>query len=68
MGSFRFKAFYPKSIEQFRDKIIGGCTLTVPTDKYLRTEDRRIVVLARLVSYPKRTIQLIALHHRRASD
>jgi len=67
MGAFRFKSFYPQSIHQFKDRIIGGCTLIIPTDKYLRTEDRSIIILARLVNYPKRTIQLIALHHRRTT-
>lgn len=68
MGHFRFKPLFPKAIEQFKDRIIGGCTLLVPAEKYLDVEDKKIVVLVRLVNYQNRHVQLIIVHNRRREE
>jgi hypothetical protein len=68
LGGFRFKCFYPKNIDQFRDHIIGGCMLQVPAEKYLGAQMKRVAVLVRLLSYPSRLVELVVLHRKRDAE
>jgi hypothetical protein len=64
LGGFEFKDFYPKNIDYLHYNLIGCCKLDLPAEDYLKSSKRSIYIMVRLVSYPKRAIELMSIYNR----